>query len=308
MGAMEFNLEEIYIQSIMTKIATVIVEGVDDVPVYDSICSHLNKKYDVIAVENIDNFAEGSVGVIQAMEKISFMPSCSHIPKSYILGIIDKDVRDYRNEVPQNDLVFMLNQYSMESHFVSEEALKGIINRSIKATSNLKDEKLNEFIFQKVQESISELYLYSLEALKGATDSTYDSDFSYSYKYGRIKDPVIKQKMDIKKTPLMTYAHSLGITECINSLKKISKGKWLLSYFCEQLEKIFQNLPSDCNNSHIEKCQFCINEALNKCQYKLKEGITHITIKSFALEEVEGAELNYIRSRLEIMLPSNLAA
>lgn len=305
---MEFNLEEIYIQSIMTKIATVIVEGVDDVPVYDSICNKLGKKYDVVAVENIDDFPEGSTGVIQAMEKISTIPPSQHTPHNYILGIIDKDVRDHRREVPQNDLIFMLEQYSMESHFVSKEALKGIINRSIKVTSNLKGEELNDFIYQKVLESISELYLYSLEALKGATDSTYTSAFSYSYKYGRIKDPVIKQKISIKKASLMAYADSLGITECIDSLKNMSKGKWLLSYFCEQLETIFQNLPNDCGNSHIEKCQFCINEALNKCQYKLKEGITNLTIKGFALEEVEGTELNYIRSRLESMLTSSLAA
>ena len=48
MEIMEFTLEEIYIQSIMTKIASVIVEGVDDVPVYDSICSYLNKKLVII--------------------------------------------------------------------------------------------------------------------------------------------------------------------------------------------------------------------------------------------------------------------
>lgn len=308
MGEMEFNLAEIYIQSIMTKIATVIVEGVDDVPVYDSICSHLDKNYDVIAVENIDEFPEGSIGVIQAMEKISSMPSSQHIPTNYILGIIDKDVRDFRNEIPQNDLVFMLNQYSMESHFVSEEALIGITNRSIKATSNLKGEDLNQFIFDKVKESIGDLYLYSLEALKGATDSSYDADFSYSYKFGRMKDPVIKQNMELKKTSLMNFANTLGVTQCMDSLKKISKGKWLLSYFSEQLEKVFQTLPSDCNNSHIEKCQFCLNEAVNKCQYKLKEGVTHITIKSFALEEVKGTELNYVRDRLENMLPILLAA
>lgn len=308
MEIMEFTLEEIYIQSIMTKIASVIVEGVDDVPVYDSICSYLNKKYYVIAVENIDGFSEGSAWVIKAMEKVLSMPTSIHDPKNYILGIIDKDVRNYRNEIPQNDLVFMLNQYSMESHFVSKETLKGIINKSIKATSNLKNEDLNDFIFQKIQESISELYLYSLEALKGATDSTYTADFSYSYNYGRIKDPLIKQKIDIKKPSLLIYANSLGITECINSLKNISKGKWLLNYFCEHLEKIFQNLPSDCNNSHIKKCQFCINEVITKCQYKIKEGITNTTIKSFALEEVKGTELDYIRSRLESMLHNNLVA
>ena len=308
MGEMEFSLEEIYIQSIMTKIATVIVEGVDDVPVYDEICNQLIKKYDVIAVENIDDFSEGSAGVIEAMDKILEIPPSQHLPKNYILGIIDKDVRDYRSEVPQNDLVFMLNQYSMESHFVSEEAVSGITNRAIKATSNLKGEELNQFIFNKVKESIDELYLYSLEALKGATDSNYDSVFTYSYKYGRMNDPVIKEQMELKKHSLIQYGNSIGLVQCVDSLKKVAKGKWLLSFFCEQLEIVFQNLPEDCGNSNIEKCQFCLNEALNKCQYKLKEGISNVTIKGFALEEVGISELDYVRDKLDSMLPSNLAA
>jgi hypothetical protein len=308
MKEMEFNLGEIYIQSIMTKIATVVVEGPDDVPIYDSICTKLAKKFDVIAVENIDDFSEGSEGVISAMREINAMSHNRYNPKNYIIGVIDKDVRDFRGEVPENELVFMLNQYSIESHFASPEVLDDVTRKAIKATSDLRGENLNSYVLGKLKESIDQLYLYSLEALKGATDSSYNAQFSYSYKYGRINDPVIRVEIYKREESLLVFADSVGIQKSIEDLKIISKGKWLLSFFCETLENIYKDLPDDCSNEHIAKCQFCLNETTNKCQYKLKEGVSHLSLKGFAIENTEIAELNYVRDRLSKMLGEDVAA
>ncbi len=306
MKEMEFNLNEIYIQSIMTKTATIIVEGVEDVPVYDAICNRLDKNYDVIAIENIEEYSEGSDNVIDAMDIVMEMDHSQHNPNNYIVGVIDKDVRDYRNEIPKNNLIFMLNQYSVESHFVSSNVLPGVLPRAIKATTNLMENDLDSFIYGKIQETINQLYLYSLEALKGALDPSYQSCFSYSYKYGRIKDIVIREKISQKEHELIEFGSEIGVKSCIQDLKKISKGKWLLNHFCQTLEAILKKLTDDCANERIIKCQFCINQAIEKCQYKLRDGVNHISIREFTLDQVEISELDYVRERFNNMLPDPL--
>ncbi|MCZ4348237.1 hypothetical protein, partial [Devosia neptuniae] len=43
--------------------------------------------------------------------------------KENLLGIVDKDVSDYRNEIFESDIVVNLRHYAIENHFLVPEAV-----------------------------------------------------------------------------------------------------------------------------------------------------------------------------------------
>ena len=145
------------------------------------------------------------------------------------------------------------------------------------------------------------LYLASLEALKGALIKDYSSEFGYCQRYGRLHDKQLRSKLLDKKEELEDFASTLSLTNTMQTLKRISKGKWLLSVFCEELEKSIQNLPAECGIAPVTSCQMCISQAENSCLYRLLEGINHKSMRSIAQRASSNSELGYIRSRVDSM-------
>lgn len=299
---MKYQISEMLGQSIMTKAPSIIVEGIDDVKVYDSIVKSIGTNHYIIPVECIDGFSEGNEQVIRAMNAIKEFPASKYDYKNYILGIIDKDVRDYRNEIPENDLVFPLNVYSIESHFVNEENILSSVREITRITSDLDLRSLEEIIITEILSKFEMLYLFSLDALKGSLDSTYSSSFSYSFNEGRTIEQADIDKILLIKESLLSFATSKGITYDLETLKKISKGKWILFLYCYYLEKVVRKLPQYCREHKINTCRICLTD-VEKCLYKIKEGFSHKTIKSLILNRVDINELSYIKDKFSSMQP-----
>ncbi|EKN3726133.1 TPA: hypothetical protein ACPZRY_002212 [Yersinia enterocolitica] len=299
---MKYIISEVLNEAIMTKIPTIVVEGIDDVKIYDCIAKTVNKNYFVIPIECIDGFSEGNEHVIRAMNQVSILPSSKYGYENYIVGIIDKDVRDFRHDIPINRLIFPLTVYSIESHFVNNEAILLFISELTRATRDLINSDLERFITDKLLENFEDLYLMSLEALKGAIDKEYLAEFSYSFNEGRIIDIKNISSIRKKKTALLSFANDLGINYNLETLKRISKGKWLLFLFCYTLEKTINKLPEKCQEHKITSCRVCITD-IKKCLYKIKDGITHKTLKSILMNKVDLNEFDYIRNKLNSMNP-----
>lgn len=299
MQAMQYDIEEVYTQSIMLEKPTVVVEGVSDVPVYDNICTGTD--CDVIAIETVQGYSEGCESVVSAMNQLQELPESGHKKERYILGVIDKDVRDFREEVPANNLIFVLNQYSIESHFVAKESLSRLLMYSTRITGDLNTDALRSKIMECIESSLDSLYLVSLESLKGALDSGYDADFCYSYGIGRIKDSNLVERIRSKEGDLINFSRSLGINFSLDSLRFICKGKWLLSAFCEQLEGTLSLLPGMCSSGEINRCQFCISQAEEKCLYKIRKGVTNKFLEVLASQDIDNGQFEYIKDRIKSM-------
>ena len=267
MQGMQYDIDEVLTQSIMTNMPSVLVEGVDDIGVYDKILNFNSKIAEVIAIETVEGYAKGCDSVINATVYLENKNSAQYNYIDYLVGIIDKDVRDYRNELPENPLT---------------EALK------IK-------------LMDSIVESMELLYIASLEALKGALISDYNSEFGYCQNYGRLKDNPLAIKLYEKKSELEDFALTLSLTRNLETLKKICKGKWLLGVFCEQLEKLIKNLPEQCGTDPVKSCQMCISRAENSCLYRLMEGLSHKSMRSIAQRVTTSPELEYIRERVSSM-------
>lgn len=302
MLGMQYDIDEVVTQSIMTNMPSVLVEGIDDIGVYDKILNSDRKTSEVVAIETIEGYTKGCESVIEAtiyLENNNCNNRYNFI--DYVVGIIDKDVRDYRNELPENALLFPLSAYSIESHFVNSDVLEYLLKNCTKGNSELFSEDLRNKIMGDIVDSMEILYIASLEALKGAVTPGYATEFGYCQNYGRLKDVVLKTKLYAKKNELDEFASHLSLTSGLETLKKISKGKWLISVFCEELERVVKNLPNECGTDPVSSCQMCISQAENSCLYRLMDGLTHKSMKSIAQRITTSNELDYIRERVNQM-------
>lgn len=129
----EENLRRIRMQK---KTTFVIVEGVDDVPIYESCLSHMAhdcQKYDVI-------FADGKSAIRDYIK--------NHSSKNAIF-IIDRDFQDI--EIEDSRLV-SLDRYSIENYFICSQ----VISHSLKFALKCKfQDALNAFNLEEFSNSIS---------------------------------------------------------------------------------------------------------------------------------------------------------
>ncbi len=267
-----YEIDEILNESIITGVPAIIVEGIDDITIYDEIASKVSFDVEIYAVENIDGYTEGCEQVISAIENLNTLPSSSYELSNHILGIIDKDVRDYRQDIPEVEPLLVLNYYSIESHFISRIVIANILNLTCKVNRDLVTEKLCDLIMSEIEIKLLALYYFSLESLRKSLEPGYSASFSYSYSSGRIHDIQVKQEILAKQHDLDRFAASHGLTPCIDTLKGISKGKWLLDVFSFELLVSINGLQARCKESAIDSCKFCITQAFDKCLYRIKEG------------------------------------
>jgi len=153
-------------------------------------------------------------------------------------------------------------------------------------------------LFCKIEEKLLDLYYFSLEALRCALDQSYIADFQYSYAIDRRKQEPTKSDVSAKSAQLDALATSLGLQRNLESLKKISSGKWLLSTFCEIAHGTLKELSSYCGAFGSERCEFCRTADSSKCTFRLKKGINSKTLYSAAPELFQITSLNYVKHRL----------
>lgn len=299
---MVLEADEILNEAIISGTPILIVEGIDDIQVYEDISDHAGKQVEVYAVENIGNLSEGCRGVIDCIRTVRENAEELDI-EPYILGIIDRDARFYRNEIPSDDAILLLNWYSMESHFITMEATKLVIKTLTRASSNLLDDKLISTIHEEIKGNLINLFFISLEALKNSCEETYDAVLGYSDSLqeirGRKLDKVIN---DNKKNDLIAFANLMKIECDWENLLRICKGKWLFSDYCQELKKKAHELKTLCETSLIAQCQFCINESYDKCLYKIQGNYQHTQIQDIITTNSRVGDFDYVRERISQMI------
>lgn len=140
MADLLYNLDDIINEAIINNRPVVIVEGIDDVKIYDNVAKNCSKNVLTTPIELIEGYAEGCNGVIRANTQILINDQENEIPIDLVLLVIDKDVRDFRNELPANNkFSLVLKNYSFESHFVTPNNFKYVLEKTTNATQLLLD-------------------------------------------------------------------------------------------------------------------------------------------------------------------------
>ncbi|MCS0025199.1 hypothetical protein [Vibrio antiquarius] len=299
----QYNINDIVSQSIMTKVPTIIVEGIDDIQVYEDISKSANVKSHVVASELISPFKSGCVGVTELMESIDQMPSSRYTVSDYVVGIIDKDIRDYRGEIEEYSCLFPLKYYSMESHYICCSKILSLVSSMTKANSRLLNDNLCEHIKSEINSSLERLYLASLEALAASLIRGYQGEITYSGSVGRVYcDYNMFSRIESKKDFLLNLANENDICFSLESMRKFVKGKWLIESYIKALESSIKELSSYCGKELLDACDFCISEVEGKCSYATKETLSIHSIRSLIMKDVDSDNFNYIRDKFKTLV------
>lgn len=302
----KFEIDELLNLAIMSKLPCFIVEGVDDICIYERIAETANVDCEVYSIEMIAGLSGGNDSIISAMRSLENLPMPgTSMVHHFIAGIIDRDARPYRNEMPTEQAILCLNFYSIESHFVSEHIIKPSIQRLTRISKQ--DSIDTNFILSRVEAALSNLYYFSLEALKGATSPAYTAVVGYSASIGRRKDPYTITLIEQKKTELDAFSSSYGLTISLDSMKEFVKGKWLLAAFAEELLNEACELKQECKSSIIAQCRMCLLDPNAPCLFGIRDGFTKASLYSTLLDFVEIPDFDYIRARMRLVVSTSKA-
>lgn len=303
MAGIFFEVDEVFNESIMTGVPSLIVEGIDDIGIYIDLAKRAPFSVEVYAVEHIEGYGQGCGEVVKAITALEKLPKTQHEISSHILGIIDKDVRDFRNDIPNSSAILVLKYYSIESHFISNSIIANTLRLCTKTSQSMITDELCDIIMSEIKVKLLDLYYLSLEALKNATEPGYSADFAYSFTPGRIKDANAKALIHEKKAALDSFANKLNLTKDMDTIKSIARGKWLIDVFSDELVSCIENLQGLCREQKINSCLSCVTTAYEKCLYRMKDGFNKNTIKSLAASHVMGGEFDYIVHRISELRP-----
>lgn len=296
----KFEADEVLNLAIMEKTAYIIVEGVDDIRIYEDIAGSAGVVCEIYSVEMLEGLSGGNDGVIEAMEIIESlrMPEGKSADQ-YVMGVIDRDVRYYRNDMPIMGSIFSLSAYSIESHFVSKFSIKPSVNRLTRVS--LRDEIDEDLIYSKVEGNIFDIYYFSLDALKNALDPNYQSVVGFSSNPGRRKDAHTVAQLHSRKADLDAFAATLCLTSDIESLRKFVKGKWLLTAYAEELFREIEQLVAKCKGLEVKQCRMCELDNSAPCLYRLRDGLNKNSLYSILKDFVNIPDFEYIRDAFKFL-------
>lgn len=301
---MKYEISEILNTAIMTNTISVVVEGVDDIQIYDAIAKSEGKVAEIFPIETIEGFSPGCSDVITAMDEIIAISQTQHEYNKYIVGILDKDVKDFRGELPTNPLILILNYYSMESHFIGRHILPNLLELVTKVPQSLITEDLINYYYHLISLEDEDLFLVSLESLKTALNEGYDSKFSYSFSEGRVFSDTDINNVRQKREELLAFAAEKNLSNSLDDLRRFSKGKWLLHYFCVKAIRAIERLKIECGTHPVKQCVMCAgNGKLEQhCLYKPKDSINTKNLKCFLIKNVWIPDFDYIRNVFKVMI------
>lgn len=301
---MRFDATDLLSLAIMSKMPVLIVEGIDDIPIYERLASSVNAACHVYASETLCQTREGCEGVIKNIEDIRSV--ADDIPvERHVLGIIDRDARFYRNEMTDDPAIFTLKYYSIESHYVNSCSTAHLIPFATRATNRLVDSRLVESVHRSIVPELDFLYYVSLEALRKACESEYKSEFGYKKSIKAITNAGLHTIALKKKDQLDEFAERLGIQNSMETLLKICKGKWLFEIYGDRLYEEIKKLPEKCKTGKITQCQFCANGVpdVKKCLYQTPVFTSSDILRNEAWRNTEVRSLDYIKAKLSEFAP-----
>lgn len=280
--------------AIMSGQPVLVVEGITDLNVYRRVAASTGKDIIVKPVELIRGYGEGCSEVVRLIGDLEASNVTAESISGNLIGIIDKDVREQRGEIPEGDNIIVLNLYSIESHFVVAEAIAPCLRLAIPHLSDNVSPALQGLLFSRFCASLDTLRLASLDALRGAIDSTYSADFGYSESFDRLKDQNLVARIKEKEADLISFSNQRGIDQSLPAMKLIVKGKVLLDALASSIFSDLKRLNEYCGKFSIPSCGYCQGGITEKCELRIGSTINVKILKSSILSEFPEAEFAYL--------------
>lgn len=301
---MKYDIEETLTECIMSGIPTILVEGIDDISFYENISMTIDKEVSIQAIENIEGYGQGCEEVERAINDIQEEIHANTQLKKLIMGIIDKDTRYYKGEVPNMSCLFVLEYYSYESHLTTSYSLKKLISILTQVSEKMVDDRAIEFMLQGLADKYDKLYYISLEALKGRCEAGYIPVKRYKEEPGNIFSKgalgFVWPQIEVKKEELDKFAEEKQITR--EDIKYVAKGKWLLYVYCNHIIERAYLLKDACGNL-IKSCKYCDSGNKTKCLWRTSANFQIPQLKNLLTSPMmfDENELMYIKDRIKLL-------
>jgi hypothetical protein len=295
----------------ITERAFMVVEGKDDISFYDKIAREAKKNVKIKAIENVLDYNEGCDNVISMTRDMQPIFEADATNLKYFLGVIDADVRKYRDEAVDLLGLLILKYYSYETHYVLPSVAANYVYDFTGINNDLLTTKLENFLFKDFKkEALEKFYYPSLEALKNSINGDYTGLIGYSKIPLSNPEKLVNSDfillneqflsaLNEKKTALNEFSELHGIEYSYDHLKSMVKGKWLLDFFIRFLLNKIPSLPKACIEKDIETCQYCEEEKDDKCLYKPNLTITIKNCKGTLFNYLDPVETKYIIERFK---------
>jgi hypothetical protein len=246
----------------------IIVEGE-----YDYIYEYIDgNNCEITTVQKLINQSGNRAVEKLVLEIESFAKDEELEYKSHILGIIDRDYREYENRLTQCEILYILDFYSIESYFVNREVLKNMLLFVIRSERLVTDTLIDKIYYIISMELESELYLNSIKDLKTHLDFQQD---------------------------ILSLEERFNISKSFEILLKITKGKTLLNRFILKNIEYQQKLYNWCRDGDIISCKNIEKSEHNKfCLYKITKYNTH-QLRNIVLKNTNITSLTPIKERLK---------
>jgi len=144
----------------------IIVEGEYDY-IYEYIADDIeSNKYEIMPIEKLigkkGNLALESL--ILEIENFAKEEELEYIP--HLIGIIDRDYREYEERLTSSNILLILDYYSIESYFVNKEILYSSLKFSIRSKRLMDDSFVNLLYIEIRDKLVENLYLKSVQKLE----------------------------------------------------------------------------------------------------------------------------------------------
>ena len=301
---LKYDLSDALIKARMTSEAMLIVEGKDDCQIYFEMAKIAQKNVFIYQVNEFENYESGCTGVVKCMETLQpkFIERVDNI--NWVLGIIDRDMRFYRGEIPNNlKGLFITKYYSIESYFATGNNLKKLLAKISYILEKDIQQKHIDIIEDNFKISIDQLYLISLEAFKNAGTIGYDKLLGYDYSHGKITEQgflnYILPLLKAKESLLQQFADTKNVN--IEDFKLIAKGKWYLHWYVKRAYFVIKQLKGKCKNKDIPQCRSCMVENYNDCLFGLKSSFTEEQLHNEMLNFIDESECADIIAAISVL-------
>lgn len=297
---MRLAFDKAVIMAVMQKCPLIVVEGKDDLPIYVDIAKTIRNDISVKPIQYYKECSPGCNQIETRFESLNNKYSPGHKVFSYVLGVVDRDAKAFRNEIKTYHGLHYLNWYSFENHFVNKNSLLSVLKHLTSVTSDMLNDNLSNQVLTKINISINKFYYATLEALKNAVDPNYDALIGFSGGYeSAFKNPLIKNKLVERRASLDVFAQGLGIqTTNILEFSSFCKGKWHLRYFINEIQNIVVGIHEDCGTK-FDICPYCEIDDSDNCLYKVKNKSDVSELIKIIKGNLGNAEFSCISSRIE---------
>ncbi|MBW3527682.1 DUF4435 domain-containing protein [Shewanella sp. NKUCC05_KAH] len=297
--SMKMDFHDAIKNAYMTKVPLIVVEGKDDLPVYISLLENKERRFNVKPVQFFKNSGSGCHEIERNIISINERYPQGHIVYNYFKGIVDRDVKEYRNELVERDGMFYLNSYSFENNFVTTKSIVNTVRLLTSLSSEQLDEALTEQAVKFINEQFVDFYYVVLEALRNAIEADYDGLVGFSEGYQELLiNPVKKIELMGKRSDLDVFASKHGVScDCILKMKHFCKGKWHLRYFLQSLINFTNSLHTICGKELV-KCPICESGRQDSCMYKKTTPLDVSGLIKVIKDNINNADLDYLRKEI----------